>query len=173
MMALGVMAQPAGNGSMESPFLLGTAEDMSWFRTYVYDTDAKACAKLTADIDLSSAGTWMGIGTEMRPYQGVFDGDGHRIKGVNMNFANVNQDNVGLFGCARYAVVKNLSVSGTAVAGMVAGGSIASGVSLLMGRGRGGDGIARKRERQHSRIRQIRGRCGRTPYLQSRDSHVG
>lgn len=137
MMALGVMAQPAGNGSKESPFLLGTAEDMSWFRTYVYDTDAKACAKLTADIDLSSAGTWMGIGTEMRPYQGVFDGDGHRIKGVNMNFANVNQDNVGLFGCARYAVVKNLSVSGTAVAGMVAGGSIASGVSLLMGRGEG------------------------------------
>ncbi len=137
MMALVVMAKPGGEGTKESPFPLATADDMSWFRTYVYDTDARACAKLTADIDLSSVGTWMGIGTETRPYQGVFDGDSHRIKGVNMNFANVNQDNVGLFGCARYAVVKNLSVSGTAVVGLVSGGSIASGVSLLMGRGEG------------------------------------
>lgn len=129
--------QPSGSGTEADPFLLGSVDDMSWFRTYVAETNAAACAKLTTDFSMSSIKSWPGIGTENRPYQGIFDGDGHRITDLDLNYASLNYSNIGLFGVARYATIKNLSVKGVANVGALAGGAAAMYIAIVLGQGQG------------------------------------
>ena len=64
---------------------------------------------LTADIDLGKDMLWKPIGTENRSFAGIFDGDGHVIKG-NMNLGEC--DNAGLFGrIHNNGEVRNLTVA--------------------------------------------------------------
>lgn len=81
--------------------------------------ETKICAVLTANIDLKNE-EWtpigIGNGTENNgatidfPYSGTFDGNGHTISGLNVNYRNKNG---GLFCYVMNATIKNLTVAGS------------------------------------------------------------
>ena len=69
-----------GDGSAETPYEIGTADELMEFAQKVNDGETGAYAVLTADIDLSGK-EWTGIATG-NPYTGVFDGKGFSIKNL-------------------------------------------------------------------------------------------
>lgn len=103
--------EPQGKGTADEPYLIGTAEELKWFRDLVNgSTDAKnhraACAKLTENITLT--GEWTPISNKSAiasAYSGTFDGDKHTISGLS--------GSNGLFGFVNGATIKNLKVEGT------------------------------------------------------------
>ena len=111
-----------GNGTKTDPYQISTAEGLKWFRDKVNDAktkeETKICAVLTADIDLKNEEwTPIGIGNGTRngvpidfPYSGTFDGNGHTISGLNVNYRNKNG---GLFCYVMNATIKNLTVAGS------------------------------------------------------------
>ena len=73
---------------------------------------------LTADIDMSNNIIDSSvIGTEAYPFTGVFDGNGHTISNLNIDFSNTAKDYVvpsylGLFGVTNGATIFDLKISG-------------------------------------------------------------
>ena len=102
--------QPDGEGTQASPYLIGTITDLVWFRNHVNEGNLEACAKLTADIDMSTAChpardgveelSWTPISDENKNinWRGFFDGDGHTISNLYINSSSSSQ---GLFGYIR------------------------------------------------------------------------
>ena len=108
-----------GNGTETDPYQISTADGLKWFRDKVNNAKAKEetkiCAVLTADIDLNNEPwTPIGIGEDTRtedlPYSGTFDGNGHTISGLNVNYGDKNG---GLFCYVKSATIKNLTVAGS------------------------------------------------------------
>lgn len=111
-----------GSGTETDPYQIGTAAGLKWFRDKVNDAkteeETKICAVLTANIDLKNEEwTPIGIGNGTRngvpidfPYSGTFDGNGHTISGLNVNYRNKNG---GLFCHVMNATIKNLTVAGS------------------------------------------------------------
>ena len=120
-------------------YLIESAEHLKWFRDQVNaseheqvdtngdgqinmddDTVVRLNAKLTADIDLGGE-SWTPIGEynngeepdEVR-FGGYFDGQGHVIKGRNVQPIDGRQS-YGLFGYVAWGVVKNLGIVGGTV----------------------------------------------------------
>ncbi len=117
-----------GSGTLQNPFLLETAADLTdlqsdancWFAPYAY--------KLAGDIDMSAEPTWThGIGTNpSQPFYGWFDGDGYTIRGLTIAS---NTDHLGLFGYGANASVTDVSlvdldVRSTATSGVGAAGGL-------------------------------------------------
>ena len=112
-----------GLGTAAYPYQISTADQLKLFRDKVNDAktkeETKICAVLTADIDLKNE-EWtpigIGNGTENNgatidfPYSGTFDGNGHTISGLNVNYRNKNG---GLFCYVMNATIKNLTVAGS------------------------------------------------------------
>ena len=120
-------AQPSGDGTEESPYLIGTAEELRWFAERVNALDtaaAKAYVKLTKNIEVP--GSWTPLGKNAKfPFSGHFDGDG---KSVTITVDNPSLGYFGFFGCLDSkvdrdsatsiddqptVVVENLTVDGT------------------------------------------------------------
>ena len=108
-----------GSGTETDPYQISTADGLKWFRDKVNNAKAKEetkiCAVLTADIDLNNEPwTPIGIGEDTRtedlPYSGTFDGNGHTISGLNVNYGDKNG---GLFCYVKSATIKNLTVAGS------------------------------------------------------------
>lgn len=111
---LNAQTKPAeGDGSVDNPFLISTAEELLWLSKYVdkaypEEPASDACATLIADINMRTLETeWYPIGTKYK-YKGVFDGGNHKIDSLSL----VSTERVGLFGRLANAVVKNVSVFG-------------------------------------------------------------
>lgn len=112
-----------GSGTETDPYQIGSAAGLKWFRDKVNNAktkeETKICAVLTANIDLKNE-EWtpigIGNGTENNgatidfPYSGTFDGNGHTISGLNVNYRNKNG---GLFCYVMNATIKNLTVAGS------------------------------------------------------------
>ena len=112
-----------GSGTVTDPYQISTAAGLKWFRDKVNNAktkeETKICAVLTANIDLKNE-EWtpigIGNGTENNgatidfPYSGTFDGNGHTISGLNVNYRNKNG---GLFCYVMNATIKNLTVAGS------------------------------------------------------------
>lgn len=135
-----------GAGSISDPFLISSAEELASLAYYVnnyryFETDYYfsdyyiANYKMIADIDLNNV-PWMPIGIYESPFSGNFDGNGYKIK--NLNIVNLYDGGLslcGLFGLLTGSV-KNVriesGISATdeyfltagAIAGMLGGGSI-------------------------------------------------
>ena len=119
---VGITGTPAlatGSGTKDDPYQISTAAGLKWFRDEVNDAknidETKICAELTADIDLEGeAWTPIGIGKDARkdnlPYSGTFDGKGHTISGLNVDYPDKNG---GLFCYVMNATIKNLTVAGS------------------------------------------------------------
>ena len=127
--------QPDGEGTQASPYLIGTITDLVWFRNHVNEGNLEACAKLTANIDMSTAChpagngveelSWTPISDENKKinWRGFFDGDGHTISNLYINSQSSYQ---GLFGyisglsypenvrsAIKNVVFENVNVKGT------------------------------------------------------------
>ena len=108
-----------GLGIAAYPYQISTADQLKLFRDKVNSSktsdETKICVVLTADIDLKNeAWTPIGIGKDTReedlPYSGTFDGNGHTISGLNVNYGDKNG---GLFCHVKSATIKNLTVAGS------------------------------------------------------------
>lgn len=114
-----------GEGTEESPYLIGTAEEMYRFAEIVnggYSFEGEYL-KLTDDLLLFDVRvstteiktTWTPIGTDFDcSFNGSFDGDGHEIKGV---YIYADKGMQGLFGCMRDGEIKNLTLSDSVISG--------------------------------------------------------
>lgn len=98
---------PAGGGTADNPYKIGTAEELKWFAGLVNGTltddtprNSAACAVLTADIDLngSAENKFTPIGISGHYYTGTFDGMGYEIKGLYIDSNENETKYVGLFG---------------------------------------------------------------------------
>ncbi len=104
----------SGSGTSSSPYQIANEANLIWFRDAVNGTNTgtgtgvSICAKLTADITLTSA--WTPIGNSSKIYTGTFDGQGHKISGMSMTYTTVN---AGFFGYVKDATIKNFTLSGT------------------------------------------------------------
>ena len=90
-------------------YLIGSVQDWKDFAALVNNgTEPTAKAKMTADIDLSTDVTM--VGTESIPYQGTFDGQGHKLT-VNWS-VNGGGDGVAPFRYVSGATIQKLHVDG-------------------------------------------------------------
>ena len=121
----------SGDGSENSPYQIGTAEELYWFAALVNGTlndgtsqktnaNAVLTTNITVNTDLLTSlnedgsikdGTpvenWTPIGNNQNPFTGTFDGQGHTISGLYFNDSNTNY--VGLFGFNN-GTIKNVGV---------------------------------------------------------------
>jgi hypothetical protein len=103
--------QPAplsGSGTEEDPYQVWTADDFALLSWYVSVLDKHIA--LMADLDLSGIILYP-IGDSLRPFTGVFNGNGHIIS--NAIISQPDSGYVGLFGCLGLGLrcqINNLSV---------------------------------------------------------------
>ena len=102
---------PEGEGSQQSPFLIKTASDLAWFRDHVNAGNKTACARLMADIDMSSVChaanesknvaelSWIPISdiskVGSKYWYGTFDGNNKTLSNLYINTSAIYS---GLFG---------------------------------------------------------------------------
>ena len=94
-----------GEGSAESPYLIGTLNELIAFRDKINGGETTACAVLTKNIDASSQTKWTSIGTTENKYAGTFDGAGYEITGIKGSGATW-----GFFGYTNGGEIKNLAI---------------------------------------------------------------
>ena len=117
--------KPEGEGTSESPYLISNAADLVWFRDHVNQGNKTACARLEADIDMSSVChaanesegvaelSWVPIsdnsivGSSQNYWYGTFDGNNKTISNL---YINTSAKYSGLFG---YIYNMNASERGT------------------------------------------------------------
>ncbi len=115
-----------GEGTEESPFLIGTAEKLALLAELVNTTTINAqyggehiYYKLIGDLDLSGYGAsntgfnsgkgWVPIGsTDTLPFKGIFDGGGNTITGLYLSDPALSY--AGLFGYVSGGTVENLAL---------------------------------------------------------------
>ena len=107
--------------SVDGVYQLATIEQLKLFATLVNNGAGNIKAALANDIDLSEdADYFEPIGNDSNPFQGEFDGQGHKIS----NFGKYNEeedayslafvgDKQGFFGFVKNATIKNFSIDGT------------------------------------------------------------
>lgn len=122
-----------GLGTKESPYEIGTADQLKLFRQIVNGVQTgnqnavlppqnpAACAVLTGSIDLNNE-KWTPIGNDSNKYTGTFNGQNYTINGLNIDDAD--QRYVGLFGYIEGAAIKNLTVAGTVKGSKSIGGIV-------------------------------------------------
>ncbi len=95
-MAEGELQTAGGDGSIENPYQIATAEQLDSLR---YDTESHYYIQ-TQDIDLSGYDSWVPIGNEKTPFKSCFDGNQMQIKGLNINIKKDVEEyrDFGLFG---------------------------------------------------------------------------
>ncbi|MDR0973156.1 MAG: hypothetical protein LBM61_04135 [Prevotellaceae bacterium] len=109
--------------SSDGVYLIETPDQLAAFAYLInYNTTTNTTyrnynCKLMTDIDLHKF-SWITIGTNSNlPYSGVFDGNGHRISGLNVVYgASGLRNYVGLFGYMQ-GTIQYLIVEGTVVGG--------------------------------------------------------
>ena len=119
---------------VDGVYQITNAGDFVEFANDVNSGKPSLNAVLTADIDLSGV-TWTPIGTELAPYKGTFDGQGHRISNLVINS---DEDYQGIFGhigggaaFKNFCIDKSCSFSGGAYVGAVAGSSHGGGTATF------------------------------------------
>ena len=69
-----------GKGTKDDPFLITCLDDLLNLRNVL--NKSGYYYKQTADIDCSSVGNWVGIGTESKPFKHHYDGNGYKISNL-------------------------------------------------------------------------------------------
>ena len=112
-----------GEGTQESPYLIGNLEELKWFRDDVNagNSYSKKYVKLTANIDLNNE-EWTPIGNSSNKFKGIFDGGEKTIS--NLSITGNNSD-VGFFGFTTDGEIKNLTLNNAKVSGRLDVGALA------------------------------------------------
>ena len=103
-------SQPTnGNGTAANPYQITTAAELAWFRDFVNAGNTTACARLEANIDMSTVChpanesksvaelSWVPIGNSSRRWYGEFNGNNKTISNL---YINASQTYSGFFGYA-------------------------------------------------------------------------
>ena len=114
--------QPSsGNGEVDSPYIITTAEELKWFRDEVNRGRKNICAKIADNVEVIDMSTvchaadksqnleevsWEPIGNTTNTYMGTFDGNNKTITNL---YINANQEYSGLFGYTFISTIKNLT----------------------------------------------------------------
>ena len=129
-----------GEGTLESPYIINNVDELLLLQKLVNAGDSayvSACYALQSDIDLQGM-EWTPIGqgrgnesaalAETDAFLGTFDGGGHTISNLNLNFTgNGNVAFAGLFGLlGKGATVQNLNLTGAVTASAEASDSVAT-----------------------------------------------
>ncbi len=120
------------DGSVTKPYEIATAEELALLAYNVNNGISKYTDiyfKQTANIDLSDY-EWVAIGVSTsKQFEGIFDGDGHKVSGLYINQSST--DYQGLFGYigkdgsqSLQPTIKNLSVSGYVAGNDFTGGIV-------------------------------------------------
>ena len=117
----------SGNGEVDSPYIITTAEELKWFRDEVNRGRNNICAKIADNVEVIDMSTvchaadksqnleevsWVPIGTANKPYKGTFDGNNKTITNL---YINANQKYMGLFGYTYQSTIKNLTIDNAKV----------------------------------------------------------
>ncbi len=86
---------------------INTAANLVEFASKVNGGETSAKARLTANINMAGTGDFTPIGSESKPFSGVFDGNGYTIDSLSIK----NQEYAGLFGYVKDGSVKDLTLS--------------------------------------------------------------
>ena len=110
-----------GNGEVDSPYIITTAEELKWFRDEVNRGRNNICAKIADNVEVIDMSTvchaadksqnleevsWEPIGNTTNRYMGTFDGNNKTITNL---YINANQEYSGLFGYTYRSAIKNLT----------------------------------------------------------------
>ena len=111
----------SGNGEVDSPYIITTAEELKWFRDEVNCGRNNICAKIADNVEVIDMSTvchaadksqnleevsWEPIGNTTNKYMGTFDGNNKTITNL---YINANQKYSGLFGYTYISTIKNLT----------------------------------------------------------------
>ena len=111
----------SGNGEVDSPYIITTAEELKWFRDEVNHGRNNICAKIADNVEVIDMSTvchaadksqnleevsWEPIGNTTNKYMGTFDGNNKTITNL---YINANQEYSGLFGYTFISTIKNLT----------------------------------------------------------------
>lgn len=115
----------SGNGEVDSPYIITTAEELKWFRDQVNSGQYSICAKIADNVEVIDMSTvchaadksqnleeksWVPIGNRnIIKYRGTFDGNGKTITNLYINASQTSQNNMGLFGYTYQSTIKNLT----------------------------------------------------------------
>ena len=119
--------------NVENIYQISNGAELAWFSAQAESAILSANAVLTADIDLGNH-PWTPIGlTKATCYTGVFDGQGHHVKGLYIEVPNTKSAFWGLFGFlgSSTAQIKNVSVSGAIE--VPAGNTVETNVGAIVG----------------------------------------
>ncbi len=133
---------PIGDGTKESPYLIGSLEEFKIFANIVngaegFQQNTAACAKLVANVGTSAEpvrnDAVIGI-SESNPYTGEFDGAGHQIF-VDLSVTTTKEtgtDPAALFKFTDGAIIHDLVTAGTVTtSNQFAGGIVGSNNNAL------------------------------------------
>jgi len=102
-----------GTGEPNSPFEIGTVAD--WEDLMEAEADWGKHFILTTDLDVNDV-SLSPVGNDANNFTGVFDGNGHIIRNVDMNTPDSNS--VGLFGCLGWSGrIANIGIEDAVIAG--------------------------------------------------------
>ena len=142
-----------GSGTEEDPYLIETPQNLAYLSLVIEDrlnirTFGEAfqdtCFKMTADFDLGGDNglRWRPIGLVYdglfhSAFSGIFDGNGHVVKNMNVNDTTGTYFNhgIGLFGFAMDATIKNITICGCLISHESGLGGDGFDVGGLLGRG--------------------------------------
>ena len=112
-----------GFGIKTSPYLIQNAKDLKTLAQKVNGGEKYEGKyfKQTANIDLENETNWTPIGTDGKPFKGIFDGDGYKI--TNLKISN-GGERVGLFGYVDGAIIQNCNVTGEVKGNRYVGGIV-------------------------------------------------
>ena len=128
-------SQPAnGEGTATNPYQITTAAELAWFRDYVNKGNETACARLEADIDMSTVChpvnesknvaelSWVPIGNNSKRWHGEFNGNNKTISNLYINaseyysgfFGYAHDGNKGQRGIIKDIIFENVNITSTA-----------------------------------------------------------
>ena len=96
-----------GAGTAANPYQITTAAELAWFRDHVNAGNETACARLEANIDMSTVchpanesesvaeRSWVPIGNNSKRWHGEFNGNNKTISNL---YINASEDDSGFFG---------------------------------------------------------------------------
>lgn len=98
-----------GSGTIGDPYIIMTRADLE-----AVDHHLAAYYELGADIDLAGS-DWTPIGVHADPFAGSFDGKGYKVSNMVIHISDRLIKDVGLFGYAAGATLKDIHVPGASV----------------------------------------------------------
>lgn len=111
---------------MHNALALHSGEDRTYSRIDIptFNATLTADVAIVPEIQVGVYHKWTGIGTELVPYTGTFDGARHTIAGLDADYQAEEHSRIGLFGLTSGATIKNVKIARSTFGGTLFVGAI-------------------------------------------------